>query len=538
MKPHMRLGLAVLIVLAIAGAIPAHARYDLFRPAAAMPAGAIETGREADIRPDYSGCTIPPNIAPLNFQIVEPGVRFRVKVSCSDADSFVVASQSPSIRIPPDRWRSLLEGNRGGELHFEVCVQDDTMQWRRYEPIVNTISVEPIDPYIAYRRIGPAYVMYHHMDIDQRNLETYDVSNILQSPRGTRRCINCHTFVNNDPKKMVLHMRGTAGVAMLLGEGDQVTRINTRTEFNSSPASYISWHPSGGFASFSSHKLVQFFHSPGFIRDVFDYASDIGFYFVDDNRVFVPSKLAEKQMLEIFPTWSPDGRWLYFCRARITWPDDAREKNLTPKGFDEVRYDLMRISYDIDTNTLGEVESVLLASDFDKSILEPRVSPDGRFVLLTMCDYGNFPVYRESSDLYMLDVESGKCRPLDEVNSPRADTWHCWSTNGRWIVFASKRLDNVFGKPFFSYVDENGNARKPFLLPQEDPAFYDSYLSNYNAPEFITGPVTIPEEAFKEAIADPDSELEVLAESDMAPDDARRQKPGTKATGDSMWRAE
>jgi len=315
---------------------------------------------------------------------------------------------------------------------------------------------------------------------------------------------------------------------MLLAENGRVQKIYTRTQYNRSPASYISWHPSGRLAAFSVHKLRQLFHSTGFGRDVFDHAADIGFYFVDDNRVFISSKVARKDQLEMFPTWSPDGRWLYFSRTKKTWPDGLRETRALPEGYDKVRYSLMRVSYEIETNSVGEPETVLSSEDAHRSILEPRVSPDGRFVLLTMCNYGNFPIFVESSDLYMLEIATGRYWPLEQVNSTRADTWHGWSTNGRWIVFASKRLDNVFGKPFFSYVDEDGKARKPFVLPQKDPTFYDSYLCNYNAPEFITGPVTIPEEAFLKAITASKNGMSVVAESDLPP------SPGEPVQADDM----
>ena len=532
----MRVSLIVLIVLVIAGAIFAHVGYNVFRPVVTVPTAAVNTGRPPNISPDYSGCTVPPNIAPLNFHIVEPGVEFRVKVHCPGANGLVVAGRSPSIVIPPAKWRDLLTKSRGKEIRFEVYVRNKALQWRQFKPITNTIAMEPIDPYMAYRHIGPVHVRYNHQEIRQRNLETYDTTPIHRSPRGTQRCINCHTFIKNDPSKMVLHIRGSHGVAMLLGENDTVKKINTRTKYNSSPASYTSWHPSGQFAAFSVHKLTQLFHSTGFARDVFDYASDIGFYFVDDNRVFIPTKVATKDHLEIFPTWSWDGKWFYFCRTKKTWEDGLKAKAILPDDYEKVRYDLMRASYDIETNTLGELETVLSSADVGRSILEPRVSPDGRFVLVTMCDHGNFPVYMETSDLYMLDLESGELRPLEQVNSNRADTWHCWSTNGRWIVFASKRQDGLFGRPFFSYIDESGQAAKPFVLPQKDPLFYDSFLYNYNAPEFITGPVTIPEEAFNLAIAATKSGMPVKPDTDKPPDDGIGASPIADPAGDSMWK--
>jgi hypothetical protein len=76
------------------------------------------------------------------------------------------------------------------------------------------------------------------------------------------------------------------------------------------------------------------------------------------------------------------------------------------------------------------------------------------------------------------------------VNSPRSESWHSWSSNSRWIAFASKRRDGLFARVYFSFVDESGQAHKPFLLPQKDPTFYDRLLKTYNVPELV--PVAAP----------------------------------------------
>jgi len=136
------------------------------------------------------------------------------------------------------------------------------------------------------------------------------------------------------------------------------------------------------------------------------------------------------------------------------------------------------------------------------SACQPKVSPDGKFVLFTICPYGNFPIYQAASDLYLLDVATRQYRRLD-INSDQADSWHCWSTNGRWIVFSSKRLDGLFARPHFSYLDASGTFHKPFILPQEDPTFYESYIKTFNVPEVMTGPVTIKESELAAAISHP-----------------------------------
>jgi hypothetical protein len=76
-----------------------------------------------------------------------------------------------------------------------------------------------------------------------------------------------------------------------------------------------------------------------------------------------------------------------------------------------------------------------------------------------------------------------------DINSSESDSYHCFSNAGHWFVFSSKRIDGLFTRPFFSYLDENGKATKPFVLPQENPEFYNTYIKNYNIPELITGEV-------------------------------------------------
>ena len=124
------------------------------------------------------------------------------------------------------------------------------------------------------------------------------------------------------------------------------------------------------------------------------------------------------------------------------------------------------------------------------SILLPRISPDGRFLLFCMCDYGVFPVFRPSSDLYMLDLQTMSYRRLG-INTPYSESWHSWSSNSRWIAFSSRRRGGVFTRCYLSYVDEQGRARKPFILPQRDPRSYDSLLKSISVPELVAGPVPV-----------------------------------------------
>lgn len=63
------------------------------------------------------------------------------------------------------------------------------------------------------------------------------------------------------------------------------------------------------------------------------------------------------------------------------------------------------------------------------------------------------------------------------------------------MIFGSRRLDGRYTRLFMAYLDENGHADKPFLLPQEDPRQNMWRLMSFNVPEFMSGKVDLPEEA-------------------------------------------
>jgi hypothetical protein len=441
--------------------------------------------RQPHIHPDYAGVVLPPNIAPLNFLVQEDAARYRVVISSKRGRPIELVSKSPKIRIPEGNWRSLLEGNRSEELHIEVFAEAQNGKWSRFERMTNKIAREEIDGYLAYRRIHPSHTMWRKMGIYQRDLGSFEESLILDNGYFQAGCVNCHTFCNNRTDKMFVHVRSSRyGSSAVIIEDGLPQKIGTKF-------GYTSWHPSGRLAAYSINKVTQFFHaSQEEVRDVIDLDSLIAYYSLDEKQTKTAPALSRKDRLETYPTWSPDGRYLYFCSAPLTWSD----QRIIPKDYDQIRYDLVRVSYDIDSDSWGEAEQVITAEDSGLSVLLPRISPDGRWLLVSMCDYGCFPVYRRSSDLYMVDLKSfggrGQWDPVRlDINSDASESWHSWSSNSRWIAFSSKRGSGVFTRIYLSYVDQDGVAHKPFVLPQRDPSYYDSCLWTFSVPELVIEPV-------------------------------------------------
>ncbi|MBN1515605.1 PD40 domain-containing protein [Candidatus Sumerlaeota bacterium] len=446
--------------------------------------------RPAKIRPDYCGVVIPPNIAPLNFLIEENGAGHYVKIYSKDGDPIEIHSRKPDIEIPVDRWKKLLDANHGRKLYFDVYVKDSENNWSRFETIENTVADAGIDPFLTYRKIMIS-VIWNDMGFYQRNLENYEESVVLHNRLFSYGCMHCHSYLNNDPHHMALQARSsTYGTPMLLVENNQVEPISTKTELTSGKTGFSAWHPNGKLLAITDNKFQMLIHTKvQEVRDVFDLACDLDLYRLDTREVIRENKISKIDRMETFPEWSRDGRYLYFCSA----PQLPKER------YREVRCDLMRIRYDAESGEWGELETVLSAKAVDGSINQPRFSPDDRFLLFNVSPYSDFPIHQAQCDLYLMDMESGEHRKLS-ISSKRPDTWHSWSSNGRWIAFNSKRLDGRFSRPFFSYVDANGVAHKPFLLPQQNPAYYDSLAWAYNIPELIKAPIPVTGSQLSEAI--------------------------------------
>jgi hypothetical protein len=446
----------------------------------------VEVETKPRISPDYSNIVIPSNITPLNFRILEEADQYFVSIHAGGDEAINIFSKTGQVRIPPGKWRDFLRANEGHEIFFDVYVEDDEHEWCKFRSISNSVAEEEIDGTIVYRRMLPIYNWWKDIGIYQYDLVNGDESLVMHGRSFEGGCLNCHSFIGNDPGTMTIGLRSAAyGSSTLLAQNGEVRKIGAKW-------GYTAWHPSGALAVYSINKVRQFFHAGRMeVRDVVDLDSALVCYMVKERKGICPPQLSDKNRLETYPTWSPDGQWLYFCSGPVLWTD---RNTVPPENYDKLKYDLCRIHYDNRTNGWGDVETVLSAEETGLSILLPRISPNGKFLLFCMCEYGCFPVYQPGSDLYMMDLSTREYRKLN-MNSRYSESWHSWSSNSRWIAFSSKRQDGRFTRTYLSYIDFDGTAHKPFVLPQRDPAYYDSLLETYSVPELIQGPVKVSKHA-------------------------------------------
>ena len=447
-----------------------------------------EVNRPPQIFPDYTDILIPPNIAPLNFNIKEAGTEYEARIYTNKAEQIVERSKTPSIQINIDQWHKLLHNGMGSKLFVEVLVKAKDGQWQKFQTITNEIAKENIDNHLAYRLINTGYTLWNSLGIYQRNLENFDEDPILENKSIEYGCLNCHSFCKNDPKEMMIHIRAIHG-GTIISQNDKLSKIDTKSKYTLSAGVYPCWHPDGKHIAYSVNKIEQYFCSGETRIEVSDKSSDLVVYDIEKNTVTTSPKVSSSSR-ENLPVWSPDGKYIYFISTPAV-------SNLND-GI-QTKYDLMRIAFNVNTNQWGSVDTIISSKAIGKSISFPKISPNGKFLMFCTSESGYFTIHHAATDLYLLNLENGKYQKM-EINSPEADSYHCFSSGSHWFVFSSKRIDGLFTRPFFSYLDDNGKASKPFVLPQEDPVFYTNFLKNYNIPELITGKVTVSPQAIRDKV--------------------------------------
>lgn len=439
------------------------------------------------IEPDYRDAVIPYNIAPLNFRILEEADNYLTCISGKKGKTLLCHDRDVVIDV--DFWKSLLETNQGSEIKFEIYLKKQGV-WYKYPVIKNNVSAHSIDGYLSYRLIEPSYVTYGNLSIRQRDLTCFEERDIYNNQilggDGKSQCINCHSFQNYRTERMQFHGRGDYG-GTIVASGEKLRKVNLKVDGALSGGVYPAWHPTQNLIAYSVNKTGQLFHSRDLQKvEVQDTYSDLVLYDVDSNRLSVI--LNDSNSLETFPSWSPDGRMLYYAAATFQPETNDRSGEMGMR-YRDLKYNIMRIPFDIRTKTFGRPDTVYNASCHDRSATFPRVSPDGNYLLFTEADYGTFHIWHKSADLCLMDLRTKSVRPLDEINSPDVESYHSWSSNGRWIVFSSRRDDGSYTRPYLSGFTEHGQFTKPFILPQENPEFYAGLLKSFNIPEFTVEPV-------------------------------------------------
>jgi hypothetical protein len=437
---------------------------------------------QPDIFPDYADVTIPCNIAPMNFQLNGADSTDTQLLIAGDQTSFQVKGTKGDFDIPIRKWKQLLNEQRGKDITFTVCYKDG-QEWVSYKPFKMHVVNDSIDPWLAYRLIPPGYGIWNAMGIYQRCLEDFTQKPIMENRLTEYNCMNCHCFQNGNPRKMSLHIRGRHGGTVIC-EDQNVSKITPQMPEGMKGIAYAHWHPTHDLIAYASDRVAQSFYANHRNRiEVYDTRSDVVVYDMKTGIAHTAPCMSDPGVWETFPAFSADGKSIYWMAAD-TVPTPY------PIHYHDAHFSIVRTDFNPDNCTFGEKADTILNAGTTTSFSYPRESPNGRWMVYNKYDYGYFPLNHQEGDLYIRDMKTGESREMTEVNTDHAEGYHTWSRNSHWLVYSSRRMDGLFVRAYFTYVDDNGRCGKPFVMPQQRPKhYYDNQFNSYNIPEFITGEV-------------------------------------------------
>ena len=108
-----------------------------------------------------------------------------------------------------------------------------------------------------------------------------------------------------------------------------------------------------------------------------------------------------------------------------------------------------------------------------------KFSPDGKWIVF--CKAENYMLLMPDSELYIIPAEGGEARRL-RANTPLMNSWHSFSSNGRWLVFSSK-ANTPYTQLFLTHIDEDGRSTPPVVLDR-----FTGTDRAANIPEFVPLP--------------------------------------------------
>lgn len=472
----------------------------LFVACQPKPTDVIEASHPLVIYPDYHDIVIPCNIAPLNFVVRGDSVDgVEVTVTPRHAGGTLAIRQCSADRrvmFDVDQWHRLLDASRADTLDVVLTVRE-AGRWLRHEPLHWVVSPDSIDAYITYRLIEPGFEVWGELQIEERCLESFEKRYLAQNRDLGRQCMNCHVHGGPRGENSFFHLRGTNGGTILSRDG-KLSKLTLKAPGMQYGAVYGDLHPSGRYGVFSSNFIIPTFHSHDQRRlEVYDTTSGLHVADFDGRRMTtlcgdsLTPALTDSLLLVTFPSFSADGKSIYFCAASM--PQGGADSLIHTIG--QLQYSLCRIGFDASSGTFGHrIDTLYDAQRQGGSVSFPKCSPDGRYLLFTQSAYGTFPIWHREARLQLMQADT----LVDSATSAigYAATYHSWSHNSRWVAFASKRIDGQYGRVHFAHVSPEGMSR-PFILPQADPLHDDFYLKSYNIPDLADVPASFSERDVK-----------------------------------------
>ena len=434
------------------------------------------------IRP-YDRASFPINIAPPEIfwdDNIDNIWLLKITIPGYEDSPIIVLTDKKSWRPSKALWERIkkLGVNKYSSLEIRGCIYKngkrigDTVY---LDKIRFRISPFPLDNIIVYRLVSPLFhpqktpnVYYRHVDSFKENLFV-EGKNLY--------CTNCHFFpkradIKPEEEILAIAVRDQLPFRKMEGKAKRILGIYKFSQHKGKTFAinsfFMSWAPDGIKVAVTMGRSVSI--RPCITLETqqfFVMGSDIYIVDVENNRVWPLNGASDPDYMENFPTWSPDGKYIVFCKAKE--PERG--------ALETIRFDLYRVPYNDGKG--GKAIPIKGASFNGKSNYAPRYSPNGKWIVFNEADSAS--LVEPTSDLYIIPADlSAPPRKLECNVDYAMDSWHSWSLNSRWLLFATKRDDGIFARIYITEIDENGHASPPVKLPLKSEP-----MMCFNVPEFL-----------------------------------------------------
>ncbi len=440
------------------------------------------------------GALFPPNLCAPYVEWEDPNNNlWQITILLEEESPLTFTVEEKRWRFPKSLWQKLCNHAIGNDIQLQIKgIQvnekgDKTGPIQATESITFQICKDPADSFIVYRLVAPPFSSYKTPDIFVRDIHEDHSSSFLSARR--EYCLNCHNFSSKQGNvgKLSLQVRSLVKVAnnlptyLAIYDIEKREGFKVRLPFEIQMTTFMAWSPDGNKLAYSANQKVAAMKPIVFETQLAGMAtSDIAIYDVETNETYLVPGASDPNLLEIYPQWSPDGNQLLFSRSPVG--DHPAH----------ILYDLYVM--DLNEESRAIPRPIEGAAENGRSNFYPRFSPDGKWLSFCQSDGGD--LIRASSDIYLKAGDlSGPAHRLEFNVDYAADSWHSWSSNSHWLVFASKREGGVYAYLYLTHIDDEGHASPAIPLPLEEKPF-----ASYNIPEFIAHVPTIQEEELFDAI--------------------------------------
>jgi len=464
----------------------------------------VEQGDYGDIHIEYplDESLFPPELLAPVFAWKDPvpeSKAWLLRIGFDDGKvPLCVLCRQPRWTPNTEAWNSIKcrSVKQAAQVLILGVASGDPVRILSHAKISFSTSVDPVGAPLFYREVELPFVKAN------RNLaEVRWRFGSIASPEpppvvltGLPVCGNCHSF-SADGKTIAMDVDYASNKGSYV-----ITDVKEKIVLASDDI--IAWNDYAG--SGQSHGLLSQLSPDG--RYVISTVEDLSVFVpspdLDFSQLFCPVKgilcvfdrntgqfnalpgADDPRFVQTNPVWSPDGHDIVFARAKA--PDLRHTKHqgfvwLTPleskefAALDEpFQFDLYRVPFN---GGQGGVAAPLAgASHNGMSNYFPRYSPDGRWIVF--CQAQSYMLLQPDSALYIVPAVGGQSRRL-RCNTQRMNSWHSWSPNGKWLVFASKAFSD-YTQLCLTHIDEHGYSTPALRLDHLSAADRAA-----NIPEFV-----------------------------------------------------